>query len=361
MSPFDAVVLLVGSLDSLPNTGRLFLSGALLAGLLGFFNGRIAPANIALGVSYRKTALLALLIIPVVIHLLVGVRLVLVVEELPPMGQAPGYVWWLVFALWLVGAGYHGVLNARRLKARSVIVAEAEIAGLEEVDEKLLARFAHWRRRLNIASEVRLALGNVEGPLCAGFADPLLVLPKAVPHWPVTVQDLLLTRELCRLKRNLRIWGVVGEIVAALYWPFPWVRAIAQGLERSLEQTGNRLAMSCFNDRLGYGRASKQLEQRLEAEAERSAMPEWESADVALGARQRYRERSRRKDPQYDRVFWALIQATVVVFIVTGTTLRQLEEFDPEEVDLAERWYFSYERSADYTDKQVETTTNRGR
>ena len=361
MSGFDAVVIVVGSLDSLPNAGRLFLSAVLLALLLGFINRRIAPANIALGVSFRKSALLALLLIPALIHFVIGARLVLVVEELPAVGSAPGYLWWLLLGIWIAGVGYQLKLGERSLKQRLLVVSERDIAGIEDVDPKLDARFAHWRRRLNMPAEVRLALGNVQVPLCAGFVDPVIVLPKAAAHWPVTVQDLLLTRELCRLKLPLRIWAAVGECVAALYWPVAWVKAIGRGLSESLEQTGNRLAMSCFNDRLGYERASKQLEQRLEAETERSPMPEWESVDVSLGARVRYRERSRRKDPQYDRVFWSLVQATVVVFVLTGTTLRQLEEFDPEEVDLAERWYFSYERSADYSDKQVETTTNRGR
>jgi hypothetical protein len=58
-------------------------------------------------------------------------------------------------------------------------------------------------------------------------------------------------------------------------------------------------------------------------------------------------------------VFWLLLQAMAVVFILTGPTLRQLEVLDHEELDLAERWYFSYERSADYTDQSGESTRTR--
>jgi hypothetical protein len=153
---------------------------------------------------------------------------------------------------------------------------------------------------------------------------------------------------------------VVGGLIAALYWPLPWVRTIADGLNGSLMESGNRLAMSCFNDRLGYERAAKQLEQRLQAPAGAMRMPKWEEEEQpAFITRTRYQTKSARKDPQYDRVFWSLVQATVVMFILTGMTLRQLEEFEAQDVDLSERWFFSYERSDDYSDKDVESTRAR--
>ena len=168
-----------------------------------------------------------------------------------------------------------------------------------------------------------------------------------------------MTRELCYVRGRTRLWHVVGASIAALFWLVPSVRAIAHGLDHSLEQTCNRLAMSCFSDRLGYDRAKKQLEQRLETQTDGQSMPVWEAAEASVGMGPRYQRRSRRKDPQYDRVFWSLVQVTVVVFILTGTTLQQLEVFDGEEVELSERWFFSYERSADYSDKKIESTRKR--
>ncbi|MFP6837875.1 MAG: hypothetical protein VB948_17395 [Pseudomonadales bacterium] len=373
---FDVLVMLVGSLDSLPNMGRLFLSALLLALLLGFINGRIAPINAAMGVSYRKSALLALLIVPALAHVVIGVRLVLLVEELPALGSAPDTVWWSLLAGWLVGVGYLGKrsLGAMGLRVRSSSISLSISLSIEEndlVDAKLAGRFDHWRNRLDVARDVRLVTGDNEVPLAHGVFTPKIILPRAVAHWPLAAQDFLIAPELCYLKRNTRLWSVIGEIVAVMYWPVPWVREIAAGLGTSLKVTCNRLAMSCFNDRLGYQRASRQLEQRLQAQSDGRVFVkqevkqeierevEWEPDDDSPGGRAQYRRRSQRKDPQYDRVFWLLLQAMAVVFILTGPTLRQLEVLDHEELDLAERWYFSYERSADYTDQSVESTRTR--
>ncbi|MCZ6709635.1 MAG: hypothetical protein O7B25_04660 [Gammaproteobacteria bacterium] len=357
---FDVLVMLVASLDSLPNMGRLFLSAGLLALLLGLINARIAPINAAMGVSYRKSALLALLIVPALAHVVFGVRLVLLVEALPVRGSAPDTLWWSLLAGWLVGVGYFGI---RRVGAMGLRAMSSSIDGNEAVDDKLVGRLDHWRNRLTIARDVRLAAGDNQIPLASGVFAPRIVLPRAVAHWPLAAQDLLIARELCYLKRNTRMWFVIGEIVAVLYWPIPWVREIAVGLGNSLKVTCDRLAMSCFNDRLGYERASRQLEQRLQTRSDEKASieseVEWEpEADSPSGPAQ-YRRTSQRKDPQYDRVFWLLLQAMAVVFILTGTTLRQLEVLDHEELDLAERWYFSYERSSDYIDQKVESTRTR--
>jgi hypothetical protein len=321
-----------------------------------------------MGVSYRKSALLVLLIVPALAHAVIGVRLVLLVEELRALGAAPDILWWAVLAGWLVGVGYFGkrAVGAMGLRAPSSSISLSTSLSTEEndtVDDKLVARFDHWRDRLAIARDVRLVIGDHQVSFASSVFAPRIILPRAVTHWPLAAQDLLIARELCYLKRNTRIWSVIGEIVAVMYWPIPWVREIAAGLGSSLKVTCDKLAMSCFNDRLGYERASRQLEQRLQVptDGRPSIEPEveWEPEDTSPGTRARYRRRSQRKDPQYDRVFWLLLQAMALVFVLTGTTLRQLEVHDHPELDLAERWYFSYERSADYTDQKVESTRTR--
>lgn len=144
---FDVLVMLVASLDSLPNMGRLFLSAGLLALLFGLINARIAPINAAMGVSYRKRALLALLIVPALAHVVFGVRLVLLVEALPARGSAPDTLWWSLLAGWLVGVGYFGIrsVGAMGLRARS-----SSIDGNDALDDKLVGRLDHWRNRLTI-------------------------------------------------------------------------------------------------------------------------------------------------------------------------------------------------------------------
>jgi len=210
----------------------------------------------------------------------------------------------------------------------------------------------HWRTRLGMAAPGVLFASPGDQP---GFFDSgsRLLFPAAAVRWPANQQDVLIINALCSLKRHHHGWRRFAQLVSCVYWPVTWVPQLHANLRRDLELSASDLADSCYQDRLGYARTLRQLEQRL-APVDRSRAATGGGDDrpsVALArALARYGTRltellrgsetevrwqigrllatraggndPRWKDP-YDRVVLAVGQAVFLSVLLTGVTLRE--------------------------------------
>ena len=350
---FDFLITIVGVLDSLPDAGRAMLSGAVLAGGLCFVERRL-PANlIGLAIAYRKAVLVALLIIPLLVYHVLGLRLVVVVEELPEIASAPSLLWWWVFGVWGIGLFARGAIDVARL-----VRSARQVAHFPAADAKLASRLDFWRQRVGITQPITLCTANAEQPFTCGWAKPVIGLPRSAARWPAPVQDAILVHELCHIRHHHWPWLVAGHLVAAVYWPIRWVAGLTEHLDRDFQEASDARAIEFFGDRMGYSRALKHIAQRIDlAPHEQSgAQPAGNPTVLVWHDRASLEDReaislsSVSRDPCYDRVFWGLTQATLAMFLMTGTTLQQI--YIPEDPKFVpdEFWYISFSPSSRYED-----------
>lgn len=339
----------VAAVDALPVYIRAFFAGLLLCILLRFFESRIRAEEVLYSISFRKTAFVVLLIIPLLVVLFPVGRVVVFVDELPQRSSSIPWGWLLLLLIWAsgfiatTGRLIHSYLNSyRKLKSLPTISA----------DNKLTARLHHWQQQLGITLPLTLVQGT--GP--AGRRLPgsrQIVVPASALHWPAGSQDVLLIRELCELKVHHHAWHCLAQTVACCYWPLTWVPRMHNRMSADFHLAADALAESCYRDPLGYDRALQQIARnQMPATASRA-----ESATDAsvtrmqqlLNRLQRYRDavaslwqpetipeldfeqlfaarairdRQRKTEP-YDKVFWFIGQAVFVALLVSGPTLRQ--------------------------------------
>ena len=360
---FDVLGYFVGSLDSLPSSGRAMLSAAVLAALVYSSSRKIPAARPGLGVSYRKTSLLALLAVPLIVYSIPSWRFVVSVEEMPVIDTLPSAVWWTLLSAWLVG-----VVVALADVVRCMLVTGRDVASLEAVDEKLGRRLEIWRGRMDIERGVRMGLGESPTPWSAGWWRPAIVLPRGARHWPQAVQDAAIVHELAHLQRHHWLWLLFGGSVAALYWPIPWIGRLSREMAAAFQQTSDSLAMHYFRDHLGYARALRHIKQRMESEsAQAAAAPVrhdvrlvWGDAG-SLEIRKHHARDADYVEPFYDRVFWALAQTAFAVFLLTATTLEEIREAPDERLMFAEQetWQLSFSGSSRYEEIGIRLETTR--
>ncbi len=338
---FDTLVLSVSLLDSLPNVVRAMLSAGVFAGLVCFIGTRLAPGGPAVAISFRKTALTALLILPHLVYFAFDWRLVLVVEELPGVITAPVYFWQILVLVWVIGVvGFSAVTLA------DIVKLYRRFSVLEGVDDKLLQRLGHWQRRLNIDRQIRLGTGATPQVITFGLFMPSVVLPRAVVHWPSAIQDVLLIHALCHIKKRDWLWLMGGKLVSAIYWPVPWVRRFANEFSGACEHTGDTLAASCFRDGIGYLRALRHIEQRLGTIAPGIGAVALQWGDSGpVETRTQYLSLTEIRDPNYDKVFWSIALAAIAMVLLTGTTLEKFEAVEAPELVLAPKWETSFQPS----------------
>lgn len=350
---FDFLITIVGVLDSLPDASRAVLSGSVLAGGLCYVERRL-PANFSgLAIAYRKAVLVALVFIPLLVYYVLGLRFVVVVEELPEIAGPPSLLWWSLLGVWGIGLFARGASDVARLRRSA-----GQVADFPAADEKLASRLDFWRRRVGISQPVAVCLGNSEQPWTRGSLKPVIGLPRSAARWPAAVQDAILVHELCHIKHRHWLWLVAGRLVAALYWPIPWVAGLTEHLGHGFQEASDARAIEFFGDRMGYSRALKHIAQRIDPlpheqpgtqPAGNPALLAWQES-ASLGNREALVLSSVSRDPCYDRVFWGLTQATLAMFLLTGTTLEQI--YIPEDPTFvpAEFWYISFGRSSRYED-----------
>jgi|GEM_PF-3431863 len=345
----DFLIGCVALIDALPGYLRALLAGLILALLLRFWETRICENEVLYSVSFRKTAFVALLLVPMLVWLFPDSRMVVFVDELPDRSISGSWGWLPILCFWL-----GGFLFCFYRLIRSYMDSYAALKALPAIagDDKLLERLAHWQRQLDITRPLTL----VTTPTASLHHLPLaarIALPRAALHWPAGNQDVLLIRELCHLKKRHSCWHAFAQFVACSYWPVTWVSKMHRRMLENFQLAADSLAESCYQDPLGYDRALKQIAQRLAPPAalRRKRHPDEEPtrgrvlqrrirsyrAEVTellhpdpapacsyeqLFQARAARERQLRSEP-YDKVFWFVGQAVFLALLFTGPTLKQ--------------------------------------
>jgi hypothetical protein len=351
-SPIDGLLALIAALDRLPDYGRAMLASALLVLGLRALEKRIDGSEVQFGASFRKAALFALLAVPLLVVLFPSSRMVVFVEEMPATQGAAPWGWRLLLLLWTAGF-LCALFSLGRAYGRQL---EALRAGQPVEDAAMLERLGHWQRRLGMRSTIGLVSVPEPRPVSLP-GSRCLAVPAAALHWPAAPRDALLILKLCHLRRHHGVWHLLAQLVACCYWPVTWVQGLHQRLLADLELMADGMAESCFQDKLGYGRALRQLEQRMSVPASQRAAPApkaegrvplrhrldgylaglkallqpaaalpW-NVDAVAVAHER-REGSRWGEP-YERVVLFVGQAVFLALFLTGMTLKPL----PPEVE----------------------------
>lgn len=333
----------VGTLDSLPEYVRAMIAGGLLVVLLRLSQSRVADRDVQFSISFSKVSLVALIAIPPVVWLLPQSRLVVFVEKLEPATEPWHLAWLSLLAIW--GLGF--LVGAVRLLG--VYLGAARVCrSLPTVapDHELNARLRHWQRRLGVDRPLSLALTDGERPRHLPGVRRI-ILQRAALHWPAAARDLVIIRELCRQKRHHGRWHLFAQLVASCYWPLPWVRKLHARLLGDFEVVADNLAEACYEDRLGYRRALRQMEQRMTQSTAGSRPVEHRAGtcghhlaalwlpqpcvdwDVDSLTRAHHRRRNALWTEPGEKLAFMIGHAALVALVVAGVTLKEV----PPEVE----------------------------
>ncbi|MEJ2086892.1 MAG: hypothetical protein P8Y69_00080 [Gammaproteobacteria bacterium] len=345
--PGQALIGAIGLLDSLPGYIRAMLSAALLAGFLRLFETRIPRREVLYGQSFRKTVLVVLIFIPVMVWLFPSSRMVVFVEELPDPGPSDHWLWHTLLLAWLTG-----FLAAGTQLARVHWRARQEVSAMTPVDdEKLLSRLVHWQRRLGVRKAFELVAFTGDAPRQL-IHRRVIGIPSAATHWPGSALDVVIIQSLSANKQHHGIWHLLAQLVSCLYWPVTWVPALHARLLADFQRAGDELTESCYQDHLGYDRALRQLQQRLSARDDRridaderipaawrmpitsvrrwsksllhrltpEPEPDW-NLDTLVAERDA--EKTLVWTDPYDKVVLFVGQAMFLAFLLTGVTLKE--------------------------------------
>lgn len=372
------VAQLVALLDALPDAGRGLLGGLLLLLLLLLFDvwakragaGPAPPeefetrrerwrrlrksfAGYRWRIAHTKTSLLALLLVPLVIAVLPNIRMPVYVDALPA-SSASALAWVnVVVGVWLVistGLAVRLLLRWRvqpqslwlhRATAASTDAAVPALANtqFDEAPVAIANRQAHWQRRLGFQRAVALRIGPVSEPLSRDLPYRVIDLPKASAHWPAAATDVALIIPLCHLSLQHHRWLRFAALMGCLYWPFAYTRqTLPMRLGKDFELAARELAQSCYRDPLGFKRAEKQLHDRLDPGQEPPPVAPEGAGEVNA------------EDP-YGRVFMVFAQALLVVYVLTGTTLKEIpDDSNFQYAEFVQDWYKKFERSIKYAE-----------
>lgn len=335
----------IAVLDQLPDSVRGLLAALWLVALLWFFERFVVPrqrwAALLSGYRWRiahcRSACLALLLVPPAVALFPQSRLPVFVDVLPVASTGTvSALRWLVVG-WLLIAGAAAVLRYReQVAARRAIPAEPPVLDTEQP----AVRARHWQQQLGLADVPVVTFAAVAHPCLQRRqgAPAVLVLPRGAAHWPAAVLDVALIRLLCEHRLRHRVWLAFAGYVGCLYWPFSLVRTgYRRRLESAFDEEAWALAGACYRDPMGFRRARAALADRL-------AVPGQAPAAAA---------RAGDSDPPagdpYSQVFLTFAQLLLVVYLLTGLTLREIpDDSNFEYAEFVDDWYKLIHRAPEY-------------
>ena len=353
-APAAALVLVVSTLDSLPDAFRAALAAGMLALVVRRSNREVPERLTGFAVAQIKASLIVLLVVPAIVYFTSQVRFDITVEVVPDRFPIPPAVGWIGLGTWMAGI----VVRSNTL-LKELTATRTGLSNLDIVEEALELRLDYWRNRLGINTIVTVGFGGgFDRPWTTGLLHPHVVLPMAAKRWPAPILDALILHELCHVKKRHWAWLVFSRLIAAAYWPAPWVGRLTAQLATLFQQRADALASSCFNDTMGYTRALQHVRQRLDPPAiaaNRRAPPAllvWGDAE-SIAYRESERAGANDGDPHYEKVFWTMVQATLVALLIAGPTLRE----PPEAVEyepLGDDWQEVIHRAPEMTDTPIE-------
>ena len=333
------------ALDTLPSIGRTLLLATLLSiSLCGVGAAIRRHPSGTMQLYYRKAAIVVLAGLPLLISFF-GIKMPVYVEQAQQFGTSiPAWISYAVAFIWLCGVVW-GVWQLLRqiMEAKAGLIADGA-----EIDDTIQKRVKHWLVRLNISPGPRVLIG---GSCPAAQTGSLIVLPEAAKHWQVGQLDVLLLLQLAQSKQRGWLWLIFSKMAMCLYWPFPWVERLFRPMPELLVESARPLARAAYRDPDGWRRDRNKLADRYETLSEPKADmqiclvsgipnddPASPPSDVEPGswAATRQRRAERYFDP-YERVYWLVAVASVVVSVGSTLTIRQASpEFEPGFLNI--RW-----------------------
>lgn len=149
--------------------------------------------------------------------------------SLPAPGPKAIAAW--LFAIWLAGV----LLALLRLGGAAFALKRLRRESRPHVfDPEATPRLDVERREC----ELRLSLSGA-GPLTFGLFRPVILLPKASLGWPRDRLRAVLLHELAHVRRRDSASQALALVVAALYWPNPFVHLAARALRREAEMAAD--------------------------------------------------------------------------------------------------------------------------
>jgi beta-lactamase regulating signal transducer with metallopeptidase domain len=128
----------------------------------------------------------------------------------------------LLFGVWLMGML---VMVARAILGH-VIVGRIVRDARDISDE--WSSVAALRRIAGIRRDVRILMSDdLDGPVTAGFLDPVIIVPLSASEWSEERRAIVLTHELAHIARSDFIAQLIASIVCAVFWfhPLVWIAA----------------------------------------------------------------------------------------------------------------------------------------
>ena len=260
----EYVILYIAmALDTLPEAGRVLLLAVLLvSALCGFARLGSVRSDVNTSILLRKGALFAVLFVPVGVYVS-QMRMPVYVDQMIGFNQDwPVLFTYLLLAVWTGGVGYHLLLIIRQLTRATASLP------IDEPHAKVVKRMQHWAKRMSVDQQLNVICAGGDMPWhCRVSLLPVsytLVLPAAARNWPMGVVDVCLLTQLAQIKNKDWNWALGGQIVAALFWPLPWVRRMVLDFAASLVHPSQALAQAAYRDPIGWQRDLKQAWQRLD-------------------------------------------------------------------------------------------------
>lgn len=340
------------ALDTLPQGGRILLLAFLLSlALVGFTRVLSPKYGEKMHILYRKAALLALILVPYLVWL-TDIRMAVYVDNVRNFStDIPYYATIALLVAWIAGV----VVQVYRLGKR--VGATVAQVPKTQASEKLKKRLEHWQSRLNFKSTVGLLTEGGDRPW---HTNDTVVLPAAALNWPMGVVDAMLLLQLAQLKNRCWYWILTSEFVACVFWFAPWVAKLAEQLRALLPHPAVSLARAAYRDPEGWRRDFRALKQRAETLRQVGGVEDVylrmdlgldsddprdtprigsDEATEAVTHEQRWRQTRQKRwqkhfDP-YERVYWLVASASLVVAIFSTLTIeRSPPEFEPRFLEI---------------------------
>jgi beta-lactamase regulating signal transducer with metallopeptidase domain len=128
----------------------------------------------------------------------------------------------LLFALWLLGT----LVMAARAIFGHVIVGRI-VRGARDVSDRW-SNIAALLRDADVRRDVRILISDqLDGPVTAGFLNPVIIVPLSASGWLEERREIVLTHELAHIARFDFVAQVVASIASAVFWfhPLVWIAA----------------------------------------------------------------------------------------------------------------------------------------
>ncbi|MEM1152860.1 MAG: M56 family metallopeptidase [Pseudomonadota bacterium] len=137
--------------------------------------------------------------------------------------------------LWLTSAVITYILVASVLGIRLL----AAVFNVAWITSTSVPADKHWQALVKNCSHHRrvrvLTSKKVHSPISWGAHSPVILVPTK-EAWSASERQMIVHHELAHIYRGDWFARLLGEMVAVLYWPIPWIRRVLENQSLSAEQ-----------------------------------------------------------------------------------------------------------------------------